>query len=220
MAATRLQHQPPVTLGEFSADLQREFKGPLPRVFDPKQHRPNNPSTGGCRCWPGPPHKLSSFPAIHIKGELADRTSLSQYALPLTHMVTGALRILHHWRSLLYPSEVRMVEWRMGPCLVNHHKSECLQNQHCEVTRWTRTPPVEVRRRLRRKVGFGCPIPGSGSPYLVTPTPSSATEYPPLPFSPDDHRTRPLHIQAEVGPVYIMIQRRHATGRVQVREVT
>ncbi|MDI6858280.1 MAG: HNH endonuclease [Dehalococcoidia bacterium] len=29
-----------------------------------------------------------------------------------------------------------------------------------------RTPPIEVRRQLRREVGFGCPIPGCGNPYL------------------------------------------------------
>lgn len=29
-----------------------------------------------------------------------------------------------------------------------------------------RTPPAEVRRALRREVGFGCPVPGCGSPYL------------------------------------------------------
>jgi len=30
----------------------------------------------------------------------------------------------------------------------------------------SRTPPVAVRRRLRREVGFGCPAPGCGNPYL------------------------------------------------------
>lgn len=30
-----------------------------------------------------------------------------------------------------------------------------------------RTPPIEVRRQLRKEVGFGCPIPGCGSPYLT-----------------------------------------------------
>lgn len=29
-----------------------------------------------------------------------------------------------------------------------------------------RTTPTEVRRRLRKEVGFGCPIPGCGNPYL------------------------------------------------------
>jgi hypothetical protein len=29
-----------------------------------------------------------------------------------------------------------------------------------------RTPPVEVRRVLRREVGFGCPVDGCGNPYL------------------------------------------------------
>jgi hypothetical protein len=29
-----------------------------------------------------------------------------------------------------------------------------------------RTPPVAVRRLLRSEVGFGCPIPGCGNPYL------------------------------------------------------
>lgn len=29
-----------------------------------------------------------------------------------------------------------------------------------------RTPPIEVRRELRKEVCFGCPIPGCGSPYL------------------------------------------------------
>jgi len=29
-----------------------------------------------------------------------------------------------------------------------------------------RIPPVEVRRQLRKEVGFGCPIPGCGNPYL------------------------------------------------------
>ena len=29
-----------------------------------------------------------------------------------------------------------------------------------------RTPPIDVRRQLRREVGFGCPVPGCGSPYL------------------------------------------------------
>lgn len=27
--------------------------------------------------------------------------------------------------------------------------------------------PVEVRRQLRREVGFGCPVPGCGNPYLT-----------------------------------------------------
>ena len=30
-----------------------------------------------------------------------------------------------------------------------------------------RTPPLEVRQELRREVGFGCPIAGCGSPYLM-----------------------------------------------------
>jgi hypothetical protein len=30
-----------------------------------------------------------------------------------------------------------------------------------------RTPPASVRRMLRQEVGFGCPIPGCGSPYLT-----------------------------------------------------
>ena len=29
-----------------------------------------------------------------------------------------------------------------------------------------RTPPAEVRERLRREVNFGCPMPGCGSPFL------------------------------------------------------
>jgi hypothetical protein len=29
-----------------------------------------------------------------------------------------------------------------------------------------RTPPVPVRRELRKEVGFGCPVPGCGNPYL------------------------------------------------------
>ena len=29
-----------------------------------------------------------------------------------------------------------------------------------------RKPPAEIRRALRREVGFGCPIPGCASPYL------------------------------------------------------
>jgi hypothetical protein len=29
-----------------------------------------------------------------------------------------------------------------------------------------RTPPVEVRRHLRGEVGFGCPVPDCGNPYL------------------------------------------------------
>jgi len=29
-----------------------------------------------------------------------------------------------------------------------------------------RTPPVEVRRALRREVGFGCPVSGCANPYL------------------------------------------------------
>jgi len=29
-----------------------------------------------------------------------------------------------------------------------------------------RTPPTEIRRRLRKEVGFGCPVPGCGNPYL------------------------------------------------------
>ncbi len=29
-----------------------------------------------------------------------------------------------------------------------------------------RTPPKEVRQHLRKEVGFGCPIPGCGNPYL------------------------------------------------------
>lgn len=30
-----------------------------------------------------------------------------------------------------------------------------------------RTPPADIRRRLRAEVGFGCPIPGCGIPYLT-----------------------------------------------------
>ncbi|WP_346030765.1 hypothetical protein, partial [Dermacoccus barathri] len=30
----------------------------------------------------------------------------------------------------------------------------------------SRKPPAEVRRQLRREVGFGCPAPGCGNPYL------------------------------------------------------
>jgi hypothetical protein len=30
----------------------------------------------------------------------------------------------------------------------------------------SRTPPIAVRRQLRKEVGFGCPIPGCGVPYL------------------------------------------------------
>ena len=30
-----------------------------------------------------------------------------------------------------------------------------------------RTPPVAVRRQLRQEVGFGCPVPGCGNPYLT-----------------------------------------------------
>jgi hypothetical protein len=30
----------------------------------------------------------------------------------------------------------------------------------------SRIPPIEVRRQLRREVGFGCPVPGCGNPYL------------------------------------------------------
>jgi hypothetical protein len=30
----------------------------------------------------------------------------------------------------------------------------------------SRTPPVPVRRELRREVGFGCPVSGCGNPYL------------------------------------------------------
>lgn len=29
-----------------------------------------------------------------------------------------------------------------------------------------RTPPIEVRRTLRQQVGFGCPVPNCGNPYL------------------------------------------------------
>lgn len=29
-----------------------------------------------------------------------------------------------------------------------------------------RTPPIEVRRALRKEVGFGCPVEGCGNPYL------------------------------------------------------
>src|SRR3989442_14566184 len=29
-----------------------------------------------------------------------------------------------------------------------------------------RTPPLAVRRQLRQEIGFGCPVPGCGSPYL------------------------------------------------------
>ncbi len=29
-----------------------------------------------------------------------------------------------------------------------------------------RTPPINVRHELRREVGFGCPMPGCGNPYL------------------------------------------------------
>lgn len=34
-------------------------------------------------------------------------------------------------------------------------------------TSLSRTPPVEVRRQLRREVGFGCPIPDCRSPWLT-----------------------------------------------------
>jgi hypothetical protein len=30
----------------------------------------------------------------------------------------------------------------------------------------SRRPPTAIRRRLRQEVGFGCPIPGCGNPYL------------------------------------------------------
>src|SRR5260221_10290048 len=30
-----------------------------------------------------------------------------------------------------------------------------------------RTPPKRVRRTLRHEVGFGCPVPGCGNPYLT-----------------------------------------------------
>lgn len=30
----------------------------------------------------------------------------------------------------------------------------------------SRTPPIEIRRRLRREVGFGCPVPGCRNPFL------------------------------------------------------
>jgi len=30
-----------------------------------------------------------------------------------------------------------------------------------------RTPPVDVLRELRREVGFGCPVPGCGNPFLT-----------------------------------------------------
>lgn len=29
-----------------------------------------------------------------------------------------------------------------------------------------RTPPIDVRRKLREELGFGCPVPGCGSPFL------------------------------------------------------
>jgi hypothetical protein len=29
-----------------------------------------------------------------------------------------------------------------------------------------RTPPIEIRRQLRREVQFGCPVPNCGNPYL------------------------------------------------------
>jgi hypothetical protein len=29
-----------------------------------------------------------------------------------------------------------------------------------------RTPPIAVRRQLRKEIGFGCPVPGCGNPYL------------------------------------------------------
>src|SRR4029079_17259737 len=43
--------------------------------------------------------------------------------------------------------------------------SICIYKQvrHCV----NRNPPVGVRRVLRQAVGFGCPIPNCGSPYLV-----------------------------------------------------
>jgi hypothetical protein len=34
------------------------------------------------------------------------------------------------------------------------------------IVRMNRTPPIEIRRELRSEVGFGCPVPGCGSPYL------------------------------------------------------
>lgn len=35
-----------------------------------------------------------------------------------------------------------------------------------DVTDLQRDPPAEVRRRLRHEVGFGCPVPRCGSPFL------------------------------------------------------
>ena len=31
----------------------------------------------------------------------------------------------------------------------------------------SRTPPLEIRRQLRKEVGFGCPVPGCSNPYLM-----------------------------------------------------
>lgn len=31
----------------------------------------------------------------------------------------------------------------------------------------SRTPPIEVRRQLRKEVNFGCPVDGCGIPYLT-----------------------------------------------------
>jgi hypothetical protein len=35
-----------------------------------------------------------------------------------------------------------------------------------QAVRLSRTPPLDVRRQLRKEVGFGCPVDGCGSPYL------------------------------------------------------
>jgi hypothetical protein len=40
------------------------------------------------------------------------------------------------------------------------------QSDGASVGRLNRRPPIEVRRELRREVGFGCPVDGCGNPYL------------------------------------------------------
>jgi hypothetical protein len=79
-----------------------------------------------------------------------------------------------------------------------------------------RTPPVHVRRQLRREVGFGCPAAGCGNPYL---------EYhhfdPPLPWNVEKHHdpTRMValcathHAKADAWSVEQLRQMKANAGR-------
>jgi hypothetical protein len=48
----------------------------------------------------------------------------------------------------------------------SHSRRVCIRTCGYRWFAVNRTPPIEVRRQLRREVGFECPVPGCGSPYL------------------------------------------------------